>query len=102
MTAKQTILQHMPPHPGEFIRQVYIEPFNLGSNEVSRELHVSPSTFNRLLNCKSDVSPEMAIKLSKVLGRSAESWMQMQNNYDLYKAQQSLNLDDYKAIDFAA
>ena len=97
-----TIQQHMPPHPGEFIRQVYMEPFKLGSNEVSRELHVSPSTFNRLLNCKSDISPEMAIKLSKVLGRSAESWLLMQNNYDLHKAQQSLNLDDYKAIDFAA
>ena len=102
MTAKQTIQQHMPAHPGEFIREVYIEPFKLGSNEVSRELHVSPSTFNRLLNCKSDISPEMAIKLSKVLGRSAESWMLMQSNYDLNKAQESLNLDDYKAIDFAA
>ena len=97
-----TIQQHIPLHPGEFIRQVYMEPFKLGSNAVSRELHVSPSTFNRLLNCKSDVSPEMAIKLSKVLGRSADSWLLMQNNYDLNKAQQSLNLDDYKAIDFAA
>lgn len=97
-----TLLQHMPPHPVEFIRQVYMEPFKLDFNEVSRELHVSPSTFNRLLNCKSDISPEMAIKLSKVLGRSTESWMLMQNNYDLHKAQESLNLDDYKAIDFAA
>ena len=97
-----TLAHDMPTHPGEFIRQAYIEPFKLGSNEVSRELHVSPSTFNRLLNCKNDISPEMVIKLSKVLDRSAESWMLMQNNYDLHKAQESLNLDDYKAIDFAA
>ncbi len=100
--ANQQLQQHNPPHPGEFIREVYIEPFNLGSNEVSRKLHVSPSTFNRLLNCKSDISPEMAIKLSKVLGRSAESWLLMQNNYDLNKAQKSLNLDDYETIEFAA
>ena len=96
------IKQHKPLHPGEFIRRVYLEPYGLGSNQVARGLKVSPSTFNRLLNCKSDVSPDMALRLSKVLGRSPESWLLMQDNYDLYKVSQKLNLDSLKPISFAA
>lgn len=94
--------QFNPPHPGSFIKRVYIEPFNLRSNEVARNLQVNPSTFNRLLNEKSDISPEMALKLSKVLGRSPESWMLMQDNYDLYQAKMKVNLDEYTAMQFSA
>lgn len=96
------IKQHNPLHPGEFIKRVYLEPYELGSNEVARKLKVSPSTFNRLLNCKSDVSPEMALRLSKVIGRSPESWLQMQDNYDLYKASSLIDLDKLESISFAA
>ncbi len=95
------IEQFSPPHPGGFIKRVYLEPHNLGSNEVARKLQVSPSTFNRLLNEKSDVSPEMALKLSKVLGRSPESWMAMQDNYDLYQARERVDLRNYEMIQFA-
>ena len=95
------IEQFSPPHPGGFIKRVYLEPHNLGSNEVARKLQVSPSTFNRLLNEKSDVSPEMALKLSKVLGRSPESWMAMQDNYDLYRARERVDLRNYETIQFA-
>lgn len=96
------IKQHNPLHPGEFIKRVYLEPFDLGSNEVAKKLKVSPSTFNRLINGKSDVSPEMALRLSKVIGRSPESWLMMQDNYDLHKASESLDLDGLDAISFAA
>ena len=96
-----SIKQFNPPHPGAVIRRVYIEPFNLGSNEVARQLQVSPSTFNRLLNEKSDISPVMALKLSKVLGRSPESWLAMQDNFDLYHAREKLDLNDYEPMQFA-
>ena len=96
------VKQHNPLHPGEFIKRVYLEPFDLGSNEVAKKLKVSPSTFNRLINGKSDVSPEMALRLSKVIGRSAESWLMMQDNYDLHKASESVNLDGLDSISFAA
>jgi len=95
------IEQFNPPHPGAFIKRVYIEPFHVSSNEVARNLQVSPSTFNRLLNEKSAISPEMALKLSKVLGRSPESWMQMQDNYDLYQAKKKMDLKAYTAMQFA-
>lgn len=93
--------QHNPPHPGGFIKRVYLEPNNLGSNEVAAKLQVSPSTFNRLINEKADISPEMALKLSKVLGRSPESWLAMQNNFNLWKAKNEIDLSSYESIKFA-
>ncbi|MDG1079183.1 MAG: HigA family addiction module antitoxin [Porticoccaceae bacterium] len=64
------IQQHKPMHPGTFIRRVYLEPFNVGSNQLARQLKVSPGLVSRLLNEKTDISPLMALKLSKVIGRS--------------------------------
>jgi antitoxin HigA-1 len=92
--------QFNPPHPGGVIRRVYLEPNGLSSNEVARMLKVSPSTFNRLINEKSDISPEMALKLSRVLGRSPESWLAMQDNYDLYHARKSMDMDAYEPLTF--
>ncbi len=96
-----SIQQHNPPHPGAFIRRVYLEPFNLVSNQIARKLQVNPSTFNRLLNEKSDVSPEMALKLSKVIGRSPESWLLMQDNYNLSLARKHIDLESFESIQFA-
>ena len=95
------IKQFNPPHPGAFIKRNYIDPFDVSSNQVARNLQVSPSTLNRLLNQKSAISPEMALKLSKVLGRSPESWMQMQDNYDLYQAKKTVDLKAYTPMQFA-
>lgn len=86
-----------PVHPGEFIRDMYMEPFEISAAELSEKLHVSPSTLSRILNGKSDLSVDMALRLSKVLGRSAESWINMQTRYSLNvsrkSAQLSLELD---------
>jgi addiction module HigA family antidote len=96
-----TIQQHNPPHPGELIKRTYIDPFDeLSGNQVARRLGVAVSTFNRLVNGVSDISPEMAIRLSKVLGRSPESWLLMQDNYDLWKARKKVNTDDLEPINF--
>lgn len=89
-----------PPHPGEFIREVYLEELNVSSRAVAAKLKVSPSTFNRLLNGKSSISPEMAMRLSKTLGRSPESWLAMQNNYDLWQLQKRRNFDEVEKLDF--
>lgn len=94
------IQQHKPMHPGAFIRRVYLEPFNVGSNQLARQLKVSPGLVSSLLNEKTDISPLMALKLSKVIGRSPESWLQMQDNYDLWLARLTDDLDDYQALKF--
>jgi addiction module HigA family antidote len=96
-----TIQQHNPPHPGELIKRTYIDPFDdISGNQIAKRLGVAVSTFNRLINGVSDISPEMAIRLSKVLGRSPESWLLMQDHYDLWKARQTVNTDDLEPINF--
>ena len=81
-----------PPHPGEFINEVYLEPNAITGRELATALGVSPSTLNRVLNGSSGVSPTMALRLSKALGRSAESWLAMQSNYDLWHARRKAKL----------
>jgi len=93
---------HKPPHPGEFIRSVYLEPFELSARALAKKLAVSPSTLNRIITGKSGISPEMALRLSKTLGRSAESWLAMQDYYDLWLAKQHTKLDEVQHIEFAA
>ena len=90
-----------PPHPGEFIREVYLEPLNVSHRTVSAKLKVSPSTFTRLINGQSNVSPNMALRLSKTLGRSPESWLAMQNNYDLWHAKRNFNFDEVEELALA-
>lgn len=97
-----SIKQHNPPHPGEMLRAVYIEPFGLVPNQVAKKLKVSASTLHRLLNAESDVTPAMALKLSRVFGRSAESWLQMQDNYSLFQARKRIDVEDYEPLRFAA
>jgi addiction module HigA family antidote len=89
-----------PPHPGEVIQEIYLTPFGITGRRLAAKLGVSPSTLNRILKCQSDVSPEMALRLSKTLGRSPESWLAMQDNYDLWQARKTVNLDGVEKIDF--
>ena len=91
---------HNPPHPGEFIREVYMEPFGYSARQLAAQLGVSPSTFSRLLGGRSGVSSEMALRLSKALGRSPESWLAMQDNYDLFRARKTVNLSDVRQVEF--
>jgi addiction module HigA family antidote len=83
---------HNPPHPGEFISQVYLEPNRISARELAAALGVAPSTLSRVLNGSSSVSPTMALRLSKALGRSAESWLAMQSNHDLWHARREVKL----------
>ena len=89
-----------PPHPGEFIKDTYMEPCGLTCRFLASKLEVSPSTLNRVLIQKSGVSPEMALRLSKTLGRSPESWLAMQDAYDLWTTKKIVNLDRLKKLDF--
>jgi addiction module HigA family antidote len=83
---------HNPPHPGEFITEVYLKPNKLSGRELAASLGVAASTLNRILAGTSGISPEMALRLSKALGRSPESWLAMQYNYDLWQARRRVKL----------
>ncbi len=93
---------HNPPHPGEFIWATYMKPFDLSCRYLAVQLGVAASTLNRILKLQSGISPEMALRLSKALGRSPESWLAMQANYDLWHAEQNLELRNVHKIIFDA
>lgn len=92
---------HNPFHPGEFIEEVYLKPFGQSGRYLAEKLDVSPSTLHRVLRQQSSVTPDMALRLSIVLGRTPESWLMMQDQYDLWHAKQRLDLNRVPQIDFA-
>lgn len=87
-----------PPHPGQFIKEVYLEPLGVSPGKVALRLKVSPSTFSRLVRGQSSISPEMALRLSKCLGRTPESWLMMQDSYDLWQARTRVDLADVESL----
>lgn len=82
------MVMHNPPHPGEIIRELCIEPLGLTVTEAASGLGVSRKTLSALLNGHFGISPEMAIRLSKAFGGSAESWIIQQAQYDTQQALQ--------------
>ena len=93
---------HNPPHPGEFIREVYLVPNRLSVRSLAGNLGVAPSTLNRIISEQSGVSPEMALRLSKALGRSPESWLAMQHSFDLWAARRTTDLSGVHKVTFEA
>jgi addiction module HigA family antidote len=72
-----------PPHPGGFVLRQCIEPLGLTITDATAALGVTRTTLSELVNARRGVSPEMAVRLSKVFGGSAESWLVQQAQYDL-------------------
>jgi addiction module HigA family antidote len=77
------MIMHNPPHPGELICDIYLEPFGYSCRFMATKLDIPSSTLSSILKGQSSITPEVALKLSKAIGRSAESWLAMQNNYNL-------------------
>jgi len=91
-----------PPHPGEFITDVYLEPNGISGRELAEKLDVAASTLSRILKGTSRVTPEMALRLSKAVGRTPESWLAMQDFYDLWVARQHVDLKRVSKLRLAA
>lgn len=79
---------HNPPHPGEVIRELCLQPLGLSVTEAADALGVSRKTLSAILNGRAGVSPEMAIRLSIAFDTTPESWLRQQMQYDLFKAEQ--------------
>ena len=78
---------HNPPHPGEVLRQLCLEPLNLTVTDAARSLGVSRKALSSILNGRAGISPEMAVRLSMAFNTSAESWLNQQLQYDLWRAE---------------
>ncbi|MBL0028922.1 MAG: HigA family addiction module antidote protein [Rhodanobacteraceae bacterium] len=93
---------HNPPHPGEFITEIYLAPYGISGRELADKLDVAASTLSRVLKGTSRVTPEMALRLSKAIGRAPESWLAMQDAHDLWLARRSVNLRRVEKLKLAA
>jgi len=90
-----------PPHPGEIIREFCVEPLNINITEAAKALGVTRNTLSALLNGRAGISPEMALRLSRVFGRSPEGWLKLQLQYDLWKTKQSIDISNLNRIEAA-
>ena len=82
------MLMYNPPHPGEVLKKLCLEPLGLTVTEAARALGVSRKTLSSILNGHAGVSPEMAIRLSIAFDTTPESWLNQQVQYDLWRAEQ--------------
>ena len=82
-----SLRMHNPPHPGEILRELCLEPLGLTVTEAAEGLGVSRKTLSAILNGRSSISPEMAVRLSMAFGTSAESWLNHQLQYDLWQVE---------------
>jgi addiction module HigA family antidote len=89
---------HNPAHPGEVLRDLYLEPLGLSVTEAAAALGVSRKSFSELINGRSGISPQMALRLEKALGSTAEHWLTMQQNYDLWHVRRTMRLTGVRAI----
>jgi addiction module HigA family antidote len=89
---------HDPPHPGEIIRELCIDPLNLTVTETAKALGITRKTLSSLLNGRAGISPEMALRLSRVFGRTPEGWLRLQLQFDLWKAERLADLTGLKRI----
>ncbi|MDT8391869.1 MAG: HigA family addiction module antitoxin [Lentisphaeria bacterium] len=79
---------HNPPHPGEVLRELCLDPLGLSVTETAKALGVARKTLSAILNGRAGISPEMAIRLGQAFGTSPESWLNQQVQYDLWQAEQ--------------
>ncbi len=78
---------HNPPHPGEVLKTLCLEPIKLTVTDAARSLGVSRKTLSAILNRRAGISPEMAVRLSIAFDTTAESWLNQQVQYDLWHAE---------------
>jgi len=82
-------MMYNPPHPGELLQHLWLEPLQLSITAAARHLKISRKTLSEIVNGKSSISSEMALRLELAFGKSAESWLGHQADYDLWRLQAS-------------
>lgn len=86
-----------PPHPGVIVKES-MESLELSINGFAKALKVSPSTVQRLVNGKSSVSPEMALRLEAVIGSTASMWLRLQSSYDLWNERKNVDVSTLQSL----
>ncbi|MBS0430820.1 MAG: HigA family addiction module antidote protein [Proteobacteria bacterium] len=89
ITRSPSVRQHNPPHPGEVLAGLWMEPLGMTVTAVADALGVSRKTISKIVNGNGAVTPEMALRLELAFGASAQSWLGHQAAFDLWQVEQS-------------
>jgi antitoxin HigA-1 len=92
--------KRVPTHPGGILKRQYMEPLSLSVSELAETLGVSRKTLSKIVNERGDVTPDMALRLSKAFNTTPELWLNLQRNYDLWEAAHKSN--DWKLVEAIA
>ncbi|HVY75956.1 MAG TPA: HigA family addiction module antitoxin [Puia sp.] len=87
-----------PAHPGQVLKDLYLESLALSQAEIAENLGVTRKTLSMLLNSRQGISAEMALRLSKAFNTTPELWLNMQCNYDLWEAEQKVQLSKIRTF----
>ena len=87
-----------PPHPGEILQDVYLQEHTISISALAAALGVARNSISAIVNQRSGISPEMALRLAKYFGNSAEFWLNLQRNFELWQARQTTDLSTVKSL----
>ncbi len=87
-----------PAHPGEILKEHYLEPLGLSVTDAAKALGISRKTLSAIVNGRYGISPQMAMRLAKAFSTSAELWLNMQQNYDLWQAKEDSDLSQVQVL----
>ena len=90
-----------PPHPGEILKGLWLEPMGVTITEAANAIGVSRKTLSKIINKKAGISPEMALRLSIALGGSPESWLKHQISFDLWEVEKKRDTLDVRPLKVA-
>lgn len=92
---------HTPPHPGEVLKELYLEPLNLSITEAAEGLQVTRKTLSMLVNGHAGVSAEMALKLAKAFKTTPESWLNLQQQYNLWESEKKVDTSHVRTFSWS-
>ena len=93
---------HDPEHPGKVLKELYLDPLNLTVTSTAKGLSVSRQALSNIINGHNGITPGMALRLEKAFGTSRQTWLNMQQNYDLRRAEQEADLSNVQVFTEAA
>ncbi|MCP4663086.1 MAG: HigA family addiction module antidote protein [bacterium] len=86
-------MMHNPPHPGEILKEDYLDPLGLSISDACRGLDIARKGLSEIVNGHSGISPVMAVKLARAFDTTPEFWLNLQTQYDLWKAREAVSLE---------
>ncbi|MBL7094433.1 HigA family addiction module antidote protein [candidate division KSB1 bacterium] len=89
---------YKPAHPGEILKELYFEPLQLSITDAAKALGVTRHALSELVNGRSGVSTTMALRLAKAFGTTPDLWLNMQQNYNLWKTRKKISLLNVKTL----